>query len=64
MVKEVEINGRKYFECEICKMDYKEKELAEKCQNWCSSHDSCNSEVIKLSVGVMGQLLSESDKNS
>ncbi|MCL4374046.1 MAG: hypothetical protein M1360_04365 [Candidatus Marsarchaeota archaeon] len=38
-----------YF-CEICKLNYNTKELAEKCQAWCSTHDSCNLGIASMSV--------------
>lgn len=56
MIKEIEIGGKKYFECPVCGLDYIEKEWAEKCDRWCSTHDSCNLEVIAHSVGALGEL--------
>jgi len=38
------------FVCEECKLAYKEKEIAKKCQEWCSEHKSCNLEIIKFAV--------------
>ncbi|MFP3215421.1 MAG: hypothetical protein RXR32_02645 [Candidatus Micrarchaeota archaeon] len=38
-----------YF-CEICKLNYTSKELAEKCQAWCSTHNSCNLQIASQSV--------------
>ncbi|MGC8495784.1 MAG: hypothetical protein ACP5RM_03390 [Candidatus Micrarchaeia archaeon] len=38
-----------YF-CEICKLNYTDKKLAEACQAWCSSHDSCNLSIASQSV--------------
>ncbi|MGC8669830.1 MAG: hypothetical protein ACP5TL_01600 [Candidatus Micrarchaeia archaeon] len=38
-----------YF-CEICKLNYDSKELAEKCQAWCSTHDSCNLGIARMSI--------------
>lgn len=38
-----------YF-CEICKLHYTTKELAEKCQAWCSTHASCNLSIARESV--------------
>jgi len=56
MVKEIEIEGKKYFECGECGMDYDELELAEKCYDWCSTHKSCNLEYISQAVGMLGKL--------
>ena len=38
------------FECEECGKQYSEKELAEKCENWCKETNSCNLEIIKHAV--------------
>lgn len=50
MVKEEKINGKEYYQCEICKFYYREKKQAEKCQAWCDKHHSCNIEITKNSV--------------
>ncbi|MBS3051955.1 MAG: hypothetical protein J4428_01100 [Candidatus Aenigmarchaeota archaeon] len=50
MVKEEIKNNKKYFVCEECGFAYKEKKLAEKCQNWCKEHNSCNIEITKHAV--------------
>lgn len=39
-----------YFECEECKLLYKEKMWAEKCEAWCTKNKSCNLEITKHSV--------------
>lgn len=41
---------KKQYKCEECGMSYLEKELAEKCQAWCSKHQSCNIEIIKHAI--------------
>jgi hypothetical protein len=46
MVKKV--NG--LFQCEECKLLYKEKTMAEKCEDWCKGHKSCNLEIIQFAV--------------
>lgn len=38
------------YKCEECGFEYKEKEWAEKCQDWCKKHKSCNLELIKHSI--------------
>lgn len=53
MVKSVKKNNKNYFVCEICSFAYKEKELAEKCQNWCDEHKSCNIEITKHAISQM-----------
>lgn len=50
MVKEEIKNNRKYYICEACGFIYKEKEWAEKCQEWCNKYNSCNIEITKHAV--------------
>lgn len=38
------------YECQGCNMWYKEKKLAEKCEQWCKTHQSCNLEIIKMAA--------------
>ncbi|MFA4952782.1 MAG: hypothetical protein WC584_01015 [Candidatus Pacearchaeota archaeon] len=35
MVKGIEYLDKKYLYCEICKLIYKDKIWAEKCEEWC-----------------------------
>ena len=46
MVKESE----KKFLCEECGMVYLEKDMAQKCEDWCKKYKSCNLEIIKHAV--------------
>jgi hypothetical protein len=46
MVKKVKEN----YECEECQLQYKSKELAEKCEAWCKKTKSCNLEIIKHAI--------------
>jgi hypothetical protein len=50
MVKEINHKGKKYFQCEACKMYYKTKELAKKCEKHCKEKNACNIEIIKHAV--------------
>jgi len=50
MVKEIEHNGEKYYQCEACKMYYKDRKIAEKCEKWCKEKNSCNLEIIEHAV--------------
>lgn len=52
MVKENTNKGKKYYQCDICELYYKEEKLAKKCEQWCSKHPSCNIEIIKNSVKI------------
>ena len=37
--------------CEECGLRYREKFWAEKCEEWCRKHGTCNLEIIKHAVG-------------
>lgn len=38
------------FKCKICKLEYDHEDLAEQCQAWCSTHDSCNFLIAKQAI--------------
>ena len=40
-----EVNGN--YMCDDCKLLYKEKEWADKCEEWCLRTKSCNIEITK-----------------
>lgn len=42
--------SKNLYKCEECGLLYFDKEIAEKCQAWCSEHKSCNLEIIKHAV--------------
>ena len=52
MVKELIKDKVKYYICEECSFAYKEKQLAEKCEDWCKKHHSCNMEITKNAVKI------------
>ena len=49
-----ELNGKNA--CEICNLAYEKKDLAERCQSWCSKNNSCNLEVAKHSIGEIKRI--------
>ncbi|MDO8627315.1 MAG: hypothetical protein Q7K42_02525 [Candidatus Diapherotrites archaeon] len=46
MVKQIQ--GK--YQCEECEFVYKDKDIAQKCENWCKKNDSCNFEIIKYAI--------------
>jgi len=38
------------YQYDICKMHFKDKHWAEKCEAWCKNNNSCNLEVIKHAI--------------
>jgi len=50
MVKIIEQENNKYYQCEACGLKYEEKDWAEKCEAWCRKNKSCNLEIIKHAI--------------
>ncbi len=38
---------QRLYQCNICKLNYKEKEWAEKCEDWCRKYKSCNLAITR-----------------
>jgi len=49
MVKTITEENNILYQCEECKLHYKEKEWAEKCEVWCRKNHSCNLEITQHS---------------
>jgi len=65
MVKEVEKNTRKseisgtnsigkkkYYQCESCGFFYVDKEIAQKCEDFCEKYKSCSIEITKHAIQI------------
>lgn len=57
----MEENAKKELhQCKECGLRYKDKSAAEKCEEWCKEHKTCNIEIIKHSEenknGELGEL--------
>lgn len=50
MTNIIQRDGKTLYQCEECGLKYENKEIAEKCQAWCSQHKSCNLDIIKYAV--------------
>lgn len=51
MVNAIKKEGKEYYQCGDCGFVYQEKELAQRCEDWCVAHKSCNMEITSHSVG-------------
>ena len=38
------------FTCNDCNMKFNDKAIAQKCEDWCKKHKSCNLDIIKLAI--------------
>lgn len=50
MVLAENINRREVYRCDACGLRYREREWAEKCEAWCTEHNSCNIEITAHAV--------------
>lgn len=47
------------FQCPVCKLEYADEATAKACQEWCSTHDSCNFLIAGQAVNK-GQMSNKS----
>ena len=59
MVKELRKGDVTLYICEECGFAYEQKEWAEKCQEWCQEHQSCNLEIASHAVPVEPEIKQE-----
>jgi len=52
MVSEKEHVGEKIYICDQCGYGYKVRETAERCEEWCSAHQSCSIQITKDAVYI------------
>ena len=50
MVKQQEQDKTRIYICEACGFGYKEKQLAQKCEDFCKKNNSCSLEITKYAV--------------
>jgi len=50
MVKQQEQDKTRIYICEACGFGYKEKKLAQKCEDFCKKNNSCSLEITKYAV--------------
>jgi hypothetical protein len=50
MVKELRKDNVTLYICAACGLAYEQKEWAQKCQQWCEQHQSCNLEITQHAV--------------
>ncbi len=50
MVKPVTQDNHNLYQCEACGFHYEDEAQAEKCEAWCTAHQSCNIEITKAAI--------------
>ena len=43
-------DNEKVYTCELCGFSYKDKEWAEKCEDFCKKYKSCSLEIIEHAI--------------
>lgn len=52
MAKQIKKGNSAYYSCEECGFAYETRELAQKCEAWCSGHNSCSLEITKHAINL------------
>ena len=52
MVQNISQKSIEFFRCEACRLVYENEETARKCEEWCTTHHSCNLDIIKHAVEI------------
>jgi transposase-like protein len=50
MVKIIQREEEKLYQCESCGFHYRVQEQASACETWCHAHKTCSMEITKDSV--------------
>ena len=52
MVKEIDYTGKIYFQCEACETSYLEREIAQRCENFCRENKACNTDLMRQGIHI------------
>ena len=50
MVSKKEHEDETIYTCDACSFGYRERETAERCEDWCTKNKSCSIEITKDAV--------------
>jgi len=53
MAEEENLEGQIVFKCMKCGWLYKNRNMAEKCEEWCERHNSCDLEITKYAIKII-----------
>lgn len=51
-VRDIEVGGRVYYQCEECALGYATRPVAEECEAFCARHNACSLEIAGKAVYV------------
>lgn len=49
-MKVIQKENKELYQCEECRLYYKNREWAERCEIWCKEHHSCNLIITKNAI--------------
>ena len=50
MVYEINRRGRTVYQCELCLFGYTHLEDAERCEQYCATHNSCSPQIMRKAI--------------
>lgn len=50
MVRQTKFKDAQAYECDVCGFKYADRKIAEKCENFCRTHNSCSMEITKSAL--------------
>jgi hypothetical protein len=50
MVKKEKYKGKEIYSCESCGLFYENREIAQKCEDFCTTKHMCNPEITKYAI--------------
>ena len=53
-MKEIVENNTTLYQCDACKLAYKERDKAVECEAWCKENNSCNLDIIQYAEPLSG----------
>ncbi len=51
MVYEIQVDGGRFYACEACGLIYNTPIAASSCEEWCTSHGTCNTTIASKAIG-------------
>ncbi len=50
LVKQLTVEDRTVYQCELCDMGYSDLETAERCEEYCSTHEACSLDITRHAI--------------
>jgi hypothetical protein len=57
MVHEIRKNDKPAFVCDVCDLSYRQRTLAEQCEEYCTTYGACSLEITKNAIEMQSNEL-------